>query len=143
RLSRFEALPHTEGCGVSAGSSELLYARTVLGYVTHPLVGATMLLEHGCEKTHNDYFRNELKRRGIAPQRFGWASVQLDGGIDAVMQKVEAWFAVTVAEMGERAYAEVGGEFLRLGLSSLGSLSAQAARALAQATLSIVRAGGT
>ena len=61
--SRFVALAHTEGCGVSSGLSEELYTRTLLGYLLHPLVGPALLLEHGCEKTHNDYFRQELRRR--------------------------------------------------------------------------------
>jgi altronate dehydratase len=142
-LSRVLALPHTEGCGVSAGTSEVLYARTVLGYLTHPLVGAGLLLEHGCEKTHNDYFRHELLRRGLDPGRFGWASVQLDGGIDAVARKVEAWFAATVAGMGERVYKEVGGDALRLGMASRGPISPEAAASLAQLTTSIVGGGGT
>src|SRR5205085_1728853 len=87
-LSRFVALPHTEGCGVSSGSSEELYTRTMVGYLLHPLVGRGLLLEHGCEKTHNDYLRHELEGRGVDPARFGWASIQLDGGIETVARKV-------------------------------------------------------
>src|SRR5689334_7623933 len=80
KLSRTVALPHTEGCGSSGGASEVLYTRTVIGHLTNPLVSVALLLEHGCEKTHNDYFRSVLRQQGIDAQRFGWASIQLDGG---------------------------------------------------------------
>ena len=56
KVTRFVALPHTEGCGVSAGSAETIYSRTVLGHLASPSVRFGLLLEHGCEKTHNDYF---------------------------------------------------------------------------------------
>src|SRR5690606_2718269 len=91
-ISRFVTLVHTEGCGVSGGTSEELYIRTMVGYITHPLVGPCLLLEHGCEKTHNDYMRHQLRQAGIDPASLGWASVQLDGGIDKVLARIEAWF---------------------------------------------------
>src|SRR5215212_8311391 len=72
KVTRFVALPHTEGCGVSAGSAETIYSRTVLGYLASPTVRFGLLLEHGCEKTHNDYFRNRLEEAGLDPGRFGW-----------------------------------------------------------------------
>src|SRR3712207_3106144 len=49
KVSRFVALPHTEGCGNSGGKSLELYDRTVLGHLDHPLVRFALLLEHGCE----------------------------------------------------------------------------------------------
>jgi altronate dehydratase len=90
---RFAAPAHTEGCGVSSGASERLFSRVVVGHLQHPSVRDALLLEHGCEKTHNDYFRARLSEAGADPARFGWASIQLDGGIDAVGRKVERWFA--------------------------------------------------
>lgn len=143
KLSRFVALPHTEGCGVSGGSSEEIYGRTVLGYLAHPLVGAALLLEHGCEKTHNDYFRALLSSRGLDPEAFGWASIQLDGGIERVTRRVEEWFEAALAGMGEMEGFEVGLENLRLGLHAAGPLSEGAALALAGVTLAVVGAGGT
>jgi altronate dehydratase len=81
---RVVALPHTEGCGVSGGDAEEIYTRTMLGYAMHPAVAHTIFLEHGCEKTHNDYFKDSLRRRGIDPSHFGWAGIQNSGGISAV-----------------------------------------------------------
>ena len=41
--------------------------------------------------------RRELAAAGVDPARFGWASVQLDGGIDKVLAKIESWFADRLA----------------------------------------------
>ena len=141
-LSRIVALPHTEGCGVSSGVSEAMYARTMLGYLTHPLVKFGLLLEHGCEKTHNDYMANQLDRMGCDLQRFGWASVQLDGGIDAVRDKVEAWFANALANAAPPVYEPCGLHALRLALLTTGPVSPDVAEAFAQVTLAIVGSGG-
>jgi altronate dehydratase len=143
RVTRFVALPHTEGCGVSAGSAETIYSRTVLGHLASPTVRFGLLLEHGCEKTHNDYFRNRLEEAGLDPGRFGWASVQLDGGIESVVAKVEDWFAETLENAGELEYESAGMEALRLGLYASGPVSNLVARSLAGITLAIVGSGGT
>ncbi|MDQ3864284.1 MAG: UxaA family hydrolase, partial [Actinomycetota bacterium] len=143
KVTRFVALPHTEGCGVSAGSAETIYSRTVLGHLASPAVRFGLLLEHGCEKTHNDYFRNRLEEAGLDPDRFGWASVQLDGGIDSVVAKVEDWFAETLDSAEELEYEAAGPEALRLGLYASGAVSDEVARSLAKITLAIVGSGGT
>ncbi|MCQ9388194.1 altronate dehydratase family protein [Brevibacterium sp. 50QC2O2] len=82
------ALPHTEGCGVSSGSAEEIFRDTLIGYATHPYVGSCVFLEHGCEKTHNDYFHSALAERGVDAGAFGWASIQGDGGIAAATAHV-------------------------------------------------------
>ena len=142
-ISRYVALPHTEGCGASSGSSEEIYIRTLIGHLTHPLVGPALLLEHGCEKTHNDYLRHALRQRGIDPARFGWASIQLDGGIDAVERKVAAWFADARAGIGQVQLVDVGLGSLRLGLAAVGEMSLEAARAYAMLARLVVATGGT
>jgi len=70
---------------------------TLLGHLASPLVGHTLLLEHswlramaiptmirhalllehGCERTHNDYFADALAERGADASRYGWASLTL------------------------------------------------------------------
>ena len=91
-LARFVALVHTEGCGFSPEARELT-SRTLLGYLRHPRVASALLLEHGCEITHNDHMRLALAELGLEPDQFGWASIQVDGGIQQVLNNVEAWFA--------------------------------------------------
>ncbi len=143
KVTRFVALPHTEGCGVSAGSAETIYSRTVLGHLASPTVRFGLLLEHGCEKTHNDYFHNRLEEAGLDPGRFGWASVQLDGGIDSVVAKVEGWFAKTLEKAEELEYEDAGPEALRLGLYGAGPVPEEVSFSLAEITLAVVNSGGT
>jgi altronate dehydratase len=140
-LSRFAALVHTEGCGVSGGPNEEIYARTLLGYLTHPSVARALLLEHGCEKTHNDYMRGRLRAAGIDSARFGFASVQLDGGIDKALDRVEAWFREQSHGTPATTTADAGA--LRLGLLAAGDVPDGTARGLARLAGWIVGAGGT
>jgi len=92
-IDRFVALAHSEGCGFGGGSTYDTLQRTFRGYATHPNVAAALLLEHGCEKVPNDAMRREFERRGLSLDGFGWASVQLDGGIDGAIGRVQQWFA--------------------------------------------------
>ena len=142
-VSRFVALPHTEGCGVSSGHSEAMYARTTMGYLTHPLVRFGLLLEHGCEKTHNDYMANQLTQRGVDRGRFGWASVQIDGGIEPVTEKVETWFGEALGGLSDPECADAGLGALRLGLLDDGTVPDAAAEQFACLTVAVVGAGGT
>ncbi len=142
-ISRFVTLTHTEGCGVSGGTSEELYMRTMLGYMTHPLVGPCLMLEHGCEKTHNDYMRNQLRAEGVDPDSLGWASVQLDGGIENVLGKIETWFSQAI-DQNPPSVSELSGlESLRIGLASSGQMGVEATAALSELTRQIVAAGGS
>lgn len=142
-ISRFVALAHTEGCGVSGEATERLYTRTMLGYLTHPLVHTCLLLEHGCEKTHNDYIRHALDERGISPNAFGWASVQLDGGIEAVLDKVEAYFLNQFAQTSPPEITPAGLSSLCVGLHASGSISDIAAQSLAVLSQILIGTGAT
>ncbi len=142
-ISRFVALPHTEGCGVSSGRSEEIYTRTMIGHLTHPTVALGLLLEHGCEKTHNDHVRHEIQKLGISPESYGWASVQLDGGIDAVVEKVQDWFSETLAEKPTVPVIDAGLEHLRIAVTSRGEVTEEVSQSLTHLTHGIVAAGGT
>ena len=142
-ISRFVALPHTEGCGVSSGRSEEIYTRTMIGHLTHPTVALGLLLEHGCEKTHNDHVRHEIQNLGISPERYGWASVQLDGGIDAVIEKVQDWFSETLANKPSVPVVDAGLEHLCIAATSTGEVTEGVSESLTQLTYRIVAAGGT
>ncbi len=142
-ISRFESLPHTEGCGVSGGPTRELYIRTMLGHLSHPLVRFGLLLEHGCEITHNDYMSHELERMGLDPTRFGWASVQMDGGIEKVKKKVQTWFEIAEAANPTPGRERASLEALRIGILSTGPLSTAAAHNLIRLTQSLVDAGAT
>ncbi|HET6296539.1 MAG TPA: UxaA family hydrolase [Kribbella sp.] len=140
-VTRMVALPHTEGCGSSGGASEETFARTMLGYLLHPNTRMALLLEHGCEKTHNDYFRSRLVEAGADPSRFGWASIQADGGLDAVTGRVRDWFGSFDLPAPQAVLGSVGE--LTVALEARGSLTGETAEALALIGREIVDAGGS
>ena len=142
-ISRFVALPHTEGCGVSGGRSEEIYTRTMIGHLTHPTVAIGLLLEHGCEKTHNDHVRHEIEKLGISPERYGWASVQLDGGIDAVIEKVQDWFSEELSNKPAVPVVDAGLEHLCIAVTSTGEATEAVSKSLTQLTHRVAAAGGT
>jgi altronate dehydratase len=139
-FSGFVALPHTEGCGASTQTE---FIDIMLGYATHPLVGSCLLLEHGCEKTHNAFWRRQMLQENIDPDRFGWASIQMDGGIQTVMARIAAWFERDLAGLRPAAPGQVGLKQLSLGFVTDSSLTDIAAGQLAVLTQWIVSAGGT
>ncbi len=140
-ISRYVALVHTEGCGAAGGYSEYLFLRTLLGHMIHPLVSRGMLLEHGCEKTHNDAIRHYLKEQGVDDRQFGWASVQMDGGIEKVTDKVERWFAAQPRD-GAAPAESAGLNHVRVGLTASGEIGDGLARGFARLAQAIVSAGG-
>jgi hypothetical protein len=79
----------------------------------------------------------------VDPGQFGWASVQLDGGIEKSLEKVEAFFERTLGGQPTAPCEQVGLDYLALGLLSAGPLPDPAAATLAQLTRWVVGAGGT
>ncbi|MEZ4669580.1 MAG: UxaA family hydrolase [Anaerolineae bacterium] len=139
-ISRYVTLVHTEGCGSSLNDE---FRDTLLGYLSHPFVAHALLLEHGCESTHNDYFRQALRARGLDPQGFGWASIQLDGGIQNVVRKMIGWFEQQLEHEEPPETGEAGLEAVRLGLVTHGVPTPYTAQTLAVLTRMIVSVGGT
>ena len=139
-LTRFATLVHTEGCG---GTVVPEYKEMQLGYLQHPKLRHILLLEHGCEITHNSYFRQMMSERGLDPERFGWASIQLDGGIDSVMLKIQQWFSQQLREDEPPVKTTAGLEALRIGLLTSGELPSHVAHGLARLCQLIVKGGGT
>ena len=142
-ISRFVALSHTEGCGVSGGATAVMQTETLLNYLRHPFVVHALLLEHGCEKTHNDHMERSLSSLGLSAEQFGWASIQLDGGIDRVTEKVEGYFETALAKTNEAYEKNVDLSHVRLGLSSLGQVSKKIGEAFGGLVGQIVSSGGT
>jgi altronate dehydratase len=142
RLTRFVTMPHTEGCGNSGAGFEEMYSRTMVSYITHPLVKHCLLLEHGCEKTHNGYMREQIQLSGGHPDRLGYASIQLDGGIDQVSAKVQKWFIDQLSDSEQTEMTTVGLEALRIGILIDGHHSPETYEQLASLTRMIVGAGG-
>ncbi len=141
KVSRYVALAHTEGCGASSGESEEISLRTMAGYLCHPLVRRGLLLEHGCEKTHNDALREFFDEQGIDHSRFGRASVQLDGGLENVTEKVVNWFAADQAPAAASRPASL--QSVRLGLSAEAGVPDNVSLACATMIQRVISFGGT
>ena len=138
-LSRFATLVHTEGCG---GNVVPEYKDMQIGYLQHPKLRHVVLLEHGCEITHNSYFRQMMAERGMDPDAYGWASIQLDGGIDAVMRKIVGWFGERLRDDAPPRKTVAGMGALRVGVLTQGEPPAYIARGLARLCKTIVAGGG-
>jgi altronate dehydratase len=141
-ISRFVALPHTEGCGFAGETMYALLRRTYSGYVSHPSVAAALFLEHGCEKIVNDVMRHEFAARNVDAGAYGWASVQLDGGIAKTLEGIEGWFGARLAATQSAARTPVGLGALTLGILSDGPVKPSAAAAIGALAQMVVSAGG-
>eukprot|EP01012_Entosiphon_sulcatum_P007789 TRINITY_DN1406_c0_g1_i1.p1 TRINITY_DN1406_c0_g1~~TRINITY_DN1406_c0_g1_i1.p1 ORF type:complete len:488 (+),score=80.00 TRINITY_DN1406_c0_g1_i1:1986-3449(+) len=139
-IDHFVAIPHTEGCGGAGG--EKLTARTLLNHLKHANVELALLLEHGCEKMHNDYYADLLQ--ADQRNRYGWASLQQDGGNALTQAKVEDWFleavkARTVTE--EQQIVDLAG--ISINLESLVVPPDNVAVAFAHAARAVIHYGGS
>jgi altronate dehydratase len=141
-FSRVTALVHTEGCGFGGEEVARMLLRTYLGYVQHPNVAGALLLEHGCEKVPNDTVRNHFVAEGVDPARFGWASVQLDGGIERAVQRVAQWFA-DVPVSADPSSRSMPIPALSFGVMTAGELGDAQAALGWEVIQNVVDAGGT
>jgi altronate dehydratase len=139
-ISRFVTLPHTEGCGSSVNKE---FKDTLLGYLDHSFVTYALLLEHGCEITHNGYFRNALLEKGYNPDDYGWASIQLDGGIQSVVQHMTKWFQEQLRDATNPELISAGLDGVKIALTTHGSLPDALQENYVTLTKMIVGAGGT
>lgn len=136
RVDRYVALVHTEGCG--SVNAEDIYLNTVTGHLQHGFVRHAVLLEHGCEKTHNDAVRHYLSDKGIDPTTVDWASVQLDGGIENVTEKVTEQFRRALSATDRDRQGT--GKDVRVAITSQGPVTALAADQMAHLVQALVAA---
>jgi hypothetical protein len=87
--------------------------------------------------------RRQLEAAGVPTTRFGWASVQLDGGIEKALTKIEAWFIEKFAGLppAKTTLADLGA--LNLALMTTAPLAQATTAALAVITEQIVGHGGS
>lgn len=142
-VSRFVSLVHTEGCGSNNAAD--LFLQTLLGHLVHRSVRYAVLLEHGCEQTHNDAVRHYLAGRGIGTERFGWASVQMDGGLAKVRDKVARQFEEMAAAGAAGDDGDVAGDAtqLHIALVANGPLPERMGEAFGRLATGLVAAGAT
>ena len=130
------SVPHTEGCGGGGGVAlDAIISRVLSGHLLHPLVQSAFVMEHGCEKTHNDWFLAQIGKDKEGD--YGWGSVQGDGGIENVSSCVEKYF---------NASAQVCTKMPPIVLGLLcreESLSDEEAVLLANLCLTVIKLGGS
>ena len=86
-VTRFGYLETTEGCGVVG--NDFFHKNVLVGILRSPLIKFAVLLEHGCEKNHNDSMRKTLKSKFESiPSNIGFESVQLGGGVRRAVSNV-------------------------------------------------------
>ena len=142
-IDRFVALAHSEGCGFGGETMYHTLYRTYRGYATHPNVVAALLLEHGCEKIPNDAMRRQFEAANLPLDRFGWASVQLDGGIEKSLANVAAWFERAAASLPATTRVPTDFTGFNLGLLSAGSVGGSAATVLGELAAGVLADGGS
>jgi len=142
-IRRFVSFGHTEGCGATSGHSENLLVQALLGYLNHPMVRFALVLEHGCEKVHNEYLRGKLEESGHDPASFGWASIQLDGGIEETRRHIRSWFAELEHSSAPISVVEAGLESVRLGVLAANPCPDGVSAAIAEIVDDVVGSGGT
>ena len=82
------AIPHTEGCGCAA-NVQIDRLLMVLGnYITHPNVGAVLIVDLGCEQTNYKRLRQHLLNRHAMPvPPADWLTIQKEGGVAKTISK--------------------------------------------------------
>jgi altronate dehydratase len=142
-ISRFVALTHSEGCGFGGETMYQLLHRTYRGYVTHPNIAAALFLEHGCEKIPNDVMRRHLEAAGVPLDRYGWASVQLDGGIEKAISHIGQWFNEAVAKLATAESVEATLGALSVGFVTAETITDATAQTLTQLVGRVLAQGGS
>ena len=142
-IDRYVSLAHSEGCGFGGESMYKLLHRTYRGYATHPNVAAALLLEHGCEKIPNDAMRRQFELAGLPLERFGWASVQLDGGIEKALENIETWFRHASSNIVSDQREESDKGPLSVGFLSCEQVATESAQVLASIADRIIAKGGS
>lgn len=86
-ITRFAHLETTEGCGVV--NNDFFHKNILTGILRSPLIKYSVLLEHGCEKNHNDSMRQTLRSKfKTIPSNIGFESVQMGGGVRSAFSNV-------------------------------------------------------
>jgi len=86
--------------------------------------------------------RRQLDLAGLPLAQFGWASVQLDGGMDKALARIEHWFEEKLAESPPATVTTADLGALAVGFMTAARVTANTAAALAAIVRDIVTAGG-
>jgi len=97
------------------------------------------------KKITNDMMRRQLENNQVPLDRFGWASVQLDGGIEKALAKIEAWFVERFAALPPAAGSDLPNSTppVTLGFVTATVATDASAAAFAATANEVLRSGGS
>ena len=153
-VDRFVTLTNTEGCGTTTGAEILNF---IMSYAKHDMVDAGAFVSLGCEMVSPGFIKSAMRGGDVSfpeissnalavgydPEQYGWLTIQECGGTEGTVDSVAKWFENKFEGRKKPTLVKGGGGDLRLGLTSTGLLSCEAAQKLGELVASVIAAGGT
>ncbi|MHC4060774.1 MAG: UxaA family hydrolase [Planctomycetota bacterium] len=88
RVDDIIAIPHTEGCGCASNMQIDRLLKILKNYMTHPNVGAALVIDLGCEQTNYSKLFSYLKSLQTYPTvPVDWLTIQNEGGSRRTIQE--------------------------------------------------------
>lgn len=107
------AVPHTEGCGCASNMQIDRLLKILKNYMTHPNVGAALVIDLGCEQTNYSKLFSYLRDRQTHPTvPVDWLTIQNEGGSRRTIQKSLDIIGERLPEVNENAREDVPIEHL-------------------------------
>jgi len=112
------AFPHGEGCGMSIGPDTQQLQRTLAGILSHPNVGAAIILGLGCEVNQIDHY---LGANAPRTDRLMGMTLQNTGGTRASVEAARKFIIEQMDRLAAEKRTELPGNLITVGLNCGGS----------------------
>lgn len=112
------AFPHGEGCGHSIGPDTDQLRRTLAGILSHPNVGAAIILGLGCEVNQIDHY---LGPNAPRTDRLMGMTLQNTGGTRASVEHARKYILEQMDRLAAEARVELPASLITVGLNCGGS----------------------
>ncbi len=112
------AFPHGEGCGMSIGPDTQQLQRTLAGILSHPNVGAAIILGLGCEVNQIDHY---LGANAPRTDRLMGMTLQNTGGTRASVEHARKFILEQMDKLAAEQRTELPASLITVGLNCGGS----------------------
>jgi altronate hydrolase len=112
------AFPHGEGCGMSIGPDTVQLQRTLAGILSHPNVGAAIILGLGCEVNQIDHY---LGANAPRTDRLMGMTLQNTGGTRASVEHARKFILEQMDKLAAEQRVELPASLITVGLNCGGS----------------------
>jgi altronate hydrolase len=112
------AFPHGEGCGMSIGPDTQQLQRTLAGILSHPNVGAAIILGLGCEVNQIDHY---LGANAPRTDRLMGMTLQNTGGTRASVEHARKFILEQMDKLAAEQRVELPASLITVGLNCGGS----------------------